>query len=75
MIKSCRNILFLNSEEPKSAAKDTDGLAQPHYVTVGLDVGDVFQYFTFKTSFGTKKSLFSYFLLFFLKVIRTFFAR
>lgn len=41
---------FLINEQPKSAAKDTVGLPQPHNVTGGLDVKTCFQYFTLETS-------------------------
>ena len=41
---------FLTNEQPKSAAKDTVGLPQPHNVTGGLDVQDMFKYFTLETS-------------------------
>lgn len=41
---------FLTNEQPKSAAKDTVGFPQPHNVTRGLDVYDMFKYFTLETS-------------------------
>lgn len=41
---------FLTNEQPKSAAKDTVGLPQPRNVTGGLDVQDMFKYFTLETS-------------------------
>lgn len=42
--------MFLTNEQPKSAAKDTVGLSQPHNVTGGLDVQDMFEYFLLETS-------------------------